>query len=185
LAHEGPHEGFPQPMIIVLCDPHLLPHDLSRRHGSSWPERRHGARERAAGGTDRRGGRGGNAVADHPPGRTPLHHPQPQHLLHPARGLRHHLVRLPPFPSATVGVMVGIKGEGMAPPESWRGAAGGEKYLVRRLPDLVIVKAMKLAEWQGEGVGVGAALAVDVVVQAGGGGGGVGLAAGVVTHAGG
>ncbi|WVY97942.1 hypothetical protein V8G54_030093 [Vigna mungo] len=169
----------------MLRDPHLLPHDLSRRHGSSWLERRHGARERAAGGTNRRGGHGGNASADHPPGRTPLHHPQPQHLLHPAHRLRHHLVRLPPICPATVALMVGIKREGMAAPEPWRGPARCEKYLVGRLPHLVIVKAVELAEWPGEGVGVGAALAVDVVVQTGGGGGRVGLAASVVTHGGG
>lgn len=142
LAHEGPHEGFPQPIIIVLCDPHLLPHDLRRRHGSPRPERRHAVRERTAGGTDRRGGRGGAAIADHSPRRTPLHHPQPQHLLHPARRLRHHLARLPTFSSASVALMIRIKREGVASPESRGGPARREEYLVGRLPHLVIVEAV-------------------------------------------
>lgn len=177
----GPQEGFPQPIIIVLRHPHLLPHDLRGGHGPPRPKRRHGVRHRDAGRTDGRGGRGGATSGGHSPGRTPLQHLQPQHLLHPAHRLRHHLVLLPPL--ATI-LVIGIKREGVVAPKAGRGPARREEYLVGCLPDMVGVEAVELPEGPRERSGVvEGALAVEVVVQPGGGGGGVGLAAGVMTHA--
>jgi len=171
----------------MLRDPHLLPHDLRRGHGPPRPKRRHGVRHRDAGRTDGRGGRGGATSGGHSPGRTPLQHLQPQHLLHPAHRLRHHLVLLPSLAAATIIVLVvRIKREGVAAPEAGGGPARREEYLVGSLPDVVGVEAVELPEWPRErdrGGGIEAALAEKVIVQAGGGGGGVGLAAGVMTHA--
>lgn len=145
MANEGSHEGLAQPVIIVLRHPHLLSHDLRGGHGAARPKRRYRVRQRAGGSTHRRRRRGRHSAARHSPRRRPLDHPQPQRSLHPARGLRHHLVRLSPV-AAAVAIVVRVERKRVTSTEPRRRPARREEDLVRRFPHLVGVQPLQLPE---------------------------------------
>lgn len=180
LAYEGPHERLPEPIIAPFRDPHLLPHDLGRRHRPPWPRRWHG--ERYPGGPTtirsiRRGGTRPSTISGarhHPPRRRPLEHLQPKCPLHTARRGRHHPIGLRPrsgptpipttivVASAIIVLVVRVEDEGVSSPEARGRTTRGEEDLVRGLAYVIAVYALELAKGPDE-VGVGV-----VVVGAGG-----------------